>query len=268
MLLAGLGMGTWHQASLYRSMETCCRAIIAKNPLAEIAHANLGIVLAAQGRTQEAIAEYREALRINPGDTLTLNNLGMTFFELRQFSEAALNYREIVRLQPEYAQGHVNLAAALANQGNVAEAILQFRMALLLRPERVDLRYSLANALAMAGRPGDAAAQYEEVLRVAPLHAPSLNNLARILATNADPQFRKGDGALKLALLADKLTGGKNPAILNTLAAAYAEAGRFDEAVQTATQAADIARNAGQADLAGSIEQRLAAYQAHRPWRE
>ena len=92
------------------------------------------------------------------------------------------------------------------------------------------------------------------------------NNLARVLATSSQASLRNGNKAVILARQANQLTGGENPIILSTLAAAYAEAGRFPEAVETAQRALRLAETQSNTTLADAIRSQMKLYQAGLPF--
>jgi len=117
-------------------------------------------------------------------------------------------------------------------------------------------------------RVDEAMTQFSEAARLRPDWAEPLNIQAWTLATSSDSKVRNGTEAVKLAEKAADLTSHQQPAILNTLAAAYAEAGRFDEALTTANQALDLVKRANQNNLTVKIERAIALYQSHTPLHE
>jgi cytochrome c-type biogenesis protein CcmH/NrfG len=119
------------------------------------------------------------------------------------------------------------------------------------------IRKELGTTLLNLGKPRDAVGDFRKALELLPESVPVANNLAWILATSSDTALRDGEEAVRLAEQASKGTDGNNLGILDTLAAAYAEAGRFDEAVETAEKAVDLARSQGKKLLATDIEGRL-----------
>ena len=114
----------------------------------------------------------------------------------------------------------------------------------------------------------EAIAQYTEALRLEPDLSAALNNLAWIRAANAEAKFRDGAEAVGLAEHACRVTGYKQPVLVGTLAAAYAEAGRFDEAAATAEKARALALAAGQTDVAEKDQQLLELFKVHQPFHE
>jgi len=123
-------------------------------------------------------------------------------------------------------------------------------------------------ALAQRGRVEEAIAQYERALQIKPDYAESMNNLAWLLATCPDARIRDGTQAVKYAERACEQTHYGMTLFVGTLAAAYAEAGRFDEAIATAEKACALAEAAGEEGLLARNQQLLALYRAHQPYRE
>jgi Flp pilus assembly protein TadD len=148
----------------------------------------------------------------------------------------------------------------------MAEATLQFRELLRVRPD-ARTHYYLGLALDSLGQAEDALAHYREAVRLSPNTPLYLNDLAWLLATNPKPELRDGAEAVRLAERTCELSGGKEARFWGTLDAAYAEAGRFAEAIATATKARDLALAAGQPDIARRAEERLAFYRAGKPYR-
>ena len=197
------------------------------------AHFNLAFALRDMGHDAEAIRHYEDALRIRPDYVDALNNLGLALARAGRFKEAIARYEEALRVQTDNAQVHNNLGNALRQTGRLTEAL----------------------------------GHYQEALRVKPDSVSALTNLALIRATQGDPQFRNGEEAVRLAERVCALTGRENVGCLDTLAAAYAEARRFDDAVATAEQAVALARSAKQEALADEIVSRVALYRDRRPYR-
>jgi len=140
--------------------------------------------------------------------------------------------------------------------------------ALEISPGLVDARYHLGAALMINGQRAQALAQWRQALRQAPDNLRVLNDTAWVLATCADAALRNGTEAVTLAEHAVELTSGGDPALLATLAAAYAEAGRFDKAVEVEKRAADLATQQGTEPLAATLRTRLTQMQAKIPIRQ
>jgi Flp pilus assembly protein TadD len=155
----------------------------------------------------------------------------------------------------------------LLKDGRAEEAGQEFREALRIKPDDAWAHDNLASALAFRGDLAGAIAHYGEAARLRPDWPRTLSGMARIRAAAPDPALRNGAEAVALAQRACELTGRKDPAILDSLAVAYAEVGRFAEAVATAREAAALARSQGKADLAARIEQRQRLFEAGQPFR-
>ncbi len=156
-----------------------------------------------------------------------------------------------MRLDPEFSEAYGNLAWVLVGQGEVDEAIADFRKALRIDPH---------NTMAMK--------QWNTAIQLRPGDAALLGGMAWLLATSPEASLRDGAKAVELAQRAARLPGGRKPEILDTLAAAYAEAGRFPEAVKTAEEARTLAARRGNRALAAAIEKRLALYRKKLPVRD
>jgi len=231
-------------------------------------HYNLGVILADQGKFDEAIDHYSQALRLKPEDAEAHYNLGNALASQGKFKEAIAHYSEALRLKPNYANAHTKLAVALAENGRVQEAIDHYYEALRIEPNSSLTHLQLASVLARQGQAKQAIEHYQEALRLDPDSTIVLNNLAWILATNGRSNFRDGARAVQLAEKACTLSGYKNAVFLDTLAAAYAEGGRFHEALQTAQKAVELALAKGRPELAKDIEKRMQLYQAGKPFYE
>jgi len=244
------------------------RKVIQINPNDYIALYNLGHTLAARGRFDEAIGNYRKAIQINPNCFEALNNLGVALAAQRRFDEAIETYRKAIQINPNFSPVRDNLGQALSGQGRFDEAIESYGKAIQTDPNHADTHFNFGLALNQLGRTKEAVAQYREALKLNPELAVALNNLAWVRAVNSDDELRNGAEAVRLAERACELTHYNEPLFIRTLAAAYAESGRFPEAVTTAEKAEQLASSAGLKDLAGNNRQLLELYQAGKPYRE
>ncbi|HBZ71078.1 MAG TPA: hypothetical protein DEP35_15635, partial [Deltaproteobacteria bacterium] len=231
------------------------------------AHFNLGNHLGRVGRVEEAMAHYKEALRLQPDFAAAHDHLGNLLASLGRTQEAFAEWRETLRIEPKFADAHYHLGSYLASQGREDEAISHYEEALRLNPGFAEGHQSLAEVLARRGRTREAIAHYEEALRLRPALAGAARDLAWLRATDPEASNRDGGEAVQLALQALVLDG-MDPTGLDTLAAAYAEAGQFSQAIRAAERALDLVRAEGNAALAGEIETRLALYRAGRPFHQ
>jgi tetratricopeptide (TPR) repeat protein len=190
------------------------------------------------------------------------NSLATTLFRLHSPQEAISHWEQALRLNPDYVEVHNNLGNALAGTGKIGEAIAHYEQALRIKPDFAVAHINLANALAGTGKTGEAIAHDEQALRIKPDFAEAYNNLAWLLATHTPAEGGDAVRAADLAQRACELTSNRRAGYLDTLAAAYAAAGRFNEAVATAQKAIELARAAGQPKLVGEYEARLELYRS------
>jgi len=160
------------------------------------------------------------------------------------------------------------LGVALFRKGDVDGAIVEWRTTLALYPADPGTNTSLANGLVQKGLFGEAVGHFKVALQSEPDSATPLNNLAWLLSAAPDESVRNGAQAVDLALRLNRVTQQKNPFFIRTLAAAYAEAGRFEKAVETGKIASGLAHVQGQHQLAAKIEEEINLYREHRPFRD
>ena len=232
------------------------------------AHSNLGLALANRGQFDEAIAHYERSLKTNPRRAETHNNLGLALSRQGHLDAAIASYRQALELNPDYAQAHNNLGAALATRGQMDEAVTHFNNAVKLDPGNSKFRQNRDTAVAEWEASRQALARQRELLRSRPNDLALLNNIAWTLASNPNASLRNGTEAAELAQRAVQLSDGREPVILGTLAAAYAETGRFSLAVETAHKALELATRQNNRPLAESIQAKIPLYENRTPFRE
>jgi len=214
----------------------------------------------------EAIGHYELALRLKPNAAKTRRSLAKALLQQGRVAEAIGHLEQVLLANPGDAEAHNSLGVALFQLGRTPEAVAHLEQALRVNPEDGAALYNLGKALIRLGKAREAIGQYEHALRVNPEDVETQNDLACMLATCEDGSVRNGVRAVELAEKANQIARGKDPVILDTLAAAYAEAGRFGEAVRTAQAAIELAN--GQPEQVRQIQERLRLYQAGRPWHE
>ncbi len=250
---------------------------------------DLATELEEKGREEDAIAALKEAVALNPEDASTQNNLGVALAKTGRLGEGIPHFDRALALNPDSAEIHNSFGAALASlalkpgsteqnntlglsmtgQGKAEEAITHFKKAIAIAPEFVNAHENLGNAYYfLQGKALDALAQWRQVLLLEPNRVPVLTRMAWVLATSPEASVRNGTEAVKLAERAAQLSGRREPSILDALGAAYAEAGRYPEAVQTALRALDLSRQQKNSGLAAAISSRIALYEARTPARE
>jgi tetratricopeptide (TPR) repeat protein len=192
----------------------------------------------------------------------------MALGQVGKIEEAIAHYEQALRIKPDFAETHYNLGLALSRIGKIQDAIGHYEQALRLKPDYAEAHYNLGVALARLGRLPEAVGHWEQALRSRPNYAEAENNLAWLLATLAPAEGGDPVRAVTLAERACELTNNRVAGYLDTLAAAYAAAGRFNNAIATAQNAIGLARSAGQTQIASEIETRLELYRAGHPYRE
>jgi tetratricopeptide (TPR) repeat protein len=230
-----------------------------------MAHYNLGALLLYSGHLEEAIARLKKALTLDPRHPLVHRKLGDALMREGKVDEAIAHYQTALAVYTNFADARRNLAYAFLQRGRADEAIAQYQRALELEPGNLGALDNLGNAFLQKGRYREAAACFEKVLLAQPHYVLAENNLAWVLATAPDPSVRNGNKAVELALDVDKLSGGQNPIMIATLAAAYAEAGRFPEAVATIRRAMELATAQNNAAQITTFQMELGMYQAGTP---
>jgi protein O-mannosyl-transferase len=241
-------------------------AAIALNPRDGGARYNLANALADLGRLDEAIATYREAAAIDTSAAIRVN-LALALFRRGEIDEAMAAAQEGLRLAPDNPTAHYAIGLVLARKGDPASAVREHEEAIRLSPSFVEAHRERSLLLVSLGQPREAIVALREGLRAAPGHAEMSNALAWLLATATDPGLRDGAEAVALAEHVVSATGRRDAEALDTLGAAYAEAGRFADAARTAAEAAALARSAGNEALAAQFEARQREYERTRPHR-
>ena len=224
--------------------------------------------LAKKGRLAEAIAEWKKALALDPEDASAHNNLGALLLRQGDRAGAAAHLERALAVRADLPDAHSNLGLLLMAEGKLGAAVTHLRQSLELKPNSVETRVNLGGALLMRGEYAEAVEQLREALRLDPERAPVLDNLAWILATCPEPRVRDGADAVKLAERAVAVSPAGDIVALDTLGAAYAEAGRFPEALKTARHAAALATQSNDDARATDIKSRIALYESGRPYHE
>ena len=261
---ANLGLDRLEKGKVDEAIADLRKAVEIQPGLAE-ARTGLAYALLKKGEVKEAVSHFQVALEIQPGFAEAHAGLANALLKQGQTNEAVVRWEKALAIKPHYAQAHANLGDALFQQGRIGEAILQYQEMVKLEPGDAHAQFSLGQAFEGAGRIREAIAQYRAALKINFQTVQPLNNLAWILATNADASIRNGSEAVKLAEEANRVSRGENAGILDTLAAAYAEAGQFPEAVKTAERALSLAISQDKKTLADGLRKELRLYQAGFP---
>jgi protein O-mannosyl-transferase len=246
IIISALAWRAWMQTSYWRNTESLWQHALEINPDNDVAQYNAAMFSIKRGRVDEAIAHYETALRLHPNDNETQyhlspallhNGLGNALRRQGRLDEALAHYRKAVDLRDDLADAHSNLAALLAQRGQTSEAIAQYEKAIAIPPEDAASHLNLAALLSQSGRDDQAIVHYRRALQIAPQSVAVLNALAWILTTSSHDSVKNPIEAVALAEKANELTEGKDPLVLRTLAATYAEVGRSTEAIAAVQRA-------------------------------
>jgi tetratricopeptide (TPR) repeat protein len=177
---------------------------------------------------------FSDVIRKNPTSWMAHNTLGVELLQQEKYDEALPHFEAAIKIKPNHAMAHCNIGHVMIRRGDLTAAITEFREAFKYDTNLVE----------------------------------AMQPLVWIEATSVNPKLRNGPEAVRVGEQAARVTQGENPLILDALAAAYAENGQFDLAIETTKKAIDIASSAGATPLANDIRTRLRSFMAHRPHRE
>ncbi len=241
---------------------------ISLNPDYAVAHFDLGRVYAQMNKPEDATRHLKIVLDLIPVHKRARLDLGTLLMVQQHYRDAIACYSEGIAIHPESAEMHRALGDALVYAGEHTSAIPRYHRALELGSKHDKMYSQLATAMIKTGRHDEAVDVYRAAIANSPDDVACLNGLAWLLATSPHTHIRNGVDAVRLTERAAVLTGYTNPAVLDTLAAAYAEIGDFDNAVETAGKASDIAAKELPDNVAAEIRNRIACYRDHRPYRQ
>ncbi len=229
---------------------------------------NLGVTLAQMGRVDEAVSAFTETLKLQPDHAEAHYNLAIAALTRSEPDEANRHLAEALRIRPDYPEAHAAMGDLLASQNRLPDAAQQYSEALKANPDFTVARCKLARVLMGEGNAEEAVSMYRTAIQAMPDQPAIAGELAWILATHPDARIRNGAEAVRLAEAAcRKAPPLQQPTLVATLAAAYAEAGRFDDAVRAQQKALELARAAGQENLVPAIEARIAQFKQRQPVR-
>ena len=237
------------------------------NPADFEARDHLGVALLRRGRPDEALAQFRKVVADRPNDFDAHYNSGLAWMMQERFPEAIAAFGRALEIVPADATCHNDIGIALLRAGNSAEGVVHLRRAVAINRDFTQAHRNLGNALYLQADHAAALEQWREVLRREPNDFTVLNQAAWVQATSPDAALRHGAAAVELATKAVRLSGG-GPEFLDTLSAAYAEAGNFPEAIATAERALGLAVTTAKTKLAEGLKTRLALYRKGAPFRE
>ncbi len=233
---------------------------------------NLGTMLASDqsapgnsGKVEEAISCFGRAQQIDPASKLSYYNLGVALFRKGETEQAIAQYRKALEIDPNFSDAHLNLGNALRKTGHIDEAIDHLRKAVKITPDYAPAYASLGLLFYERGEHKEAIDAWQQALALDPDQADVQNNLAWLLATSPVASLRNGVKAVGLAEKSSQLKEGRSATVLRTLAAAYAEAGRYEEAAANARRALALAAAEKNDTLTGVLSKEIEIYEAKEP---
>lgn len=215
-----------------------------------------------------ALTVMRQAEQVTPDDARIHNDLAAVLYLQGDNNGAIAEVREALKISPWMAQAHFNLGAFLLEQGQAGEAVTELERTLDMNPSFPSGEQALAQAYGVEHRDAAALTHWRKAIEEDPESVTALVGAARILASASDASLRNGAEAVKLAGRANELTKGADPTVLDTLGAAYAEAGKFPDAMATAQRALNLATSQGNGALGQMIAARIRLYQENRAYRD
>ncbi len=267
-------------------------------PQAPGPYQNRGEIFRQQGKFDEAIEQFNEVLKLQPGVLMTLLHRADAYMADKRFQEALADIEIVLEKQPSFVAAHRLRAEILTRLDRLAEAIDKIERVSAAMPDQIELKNQLALYYLVAKQPSKAIEAYSDILdqqpnnfsalqsrgdafltigkhaeaisdftralKLKPEDTTLLNNLAWVLATSPEDGLRDGDRALELATRACELTGYNTPHILSTLAAALAETGDFEAAIERSQQAVNL----NDPEHGEQLVKELESYQQGNPWRE
>jgi Flp pilus assembly protein TadD len=237
-MIGCLVMLTWGGYELARARGWSLRALGA---MAVLVLAGCGVATRIQaGYWKSTETLFAHALAVTENNYLAEVMLGSALSEAGKENEATVHFEAALRIKPDYARAYAGLGK---------------------------LMLARADAAVRRGAVQEAVGDYREALRFDPELVAAMNNLAWILATHSDDRVRNGAEAVALAERAALLTRRQSVTALDTLGAAYAEAGRFAEALKTVDEALNLARASGKTNSVPELNAMRRLYEQGRPYR-
>ena len=272
-----LSVCAWKQTTYWRNSETLWTRTLAVTTDNDVALTNFGTSLMERGQLDDALSYFQRALAVRSRSehrhySLSLavihDSVGNVLARKGRLDDAIVHLRQAIELRPDYPDAHYNLGTALFQKGDLDGAIAEWRTTLSIHPYDAGAHTSLGNALVQKGLLAEAVDHYEKALQSEPDSILPLNNLAWVMSTGPDDSLRNNKIAVQLATKANQLSKESNPVFIRTLAAACAQAGQFEKAIETARRALEQANAQGVRDLAIQIQEDVDLYQRRTPVRD
>jgi tetratricopeptide (TPR) repeat protein len=274
LICAAMMAGTSRQTGVWRNSLTLFGHAVKVDPNNAVAHYNLGLAQALRGGVAEPIHHFERAIALHhshkqfPDVYKAYNNLGFILGQQGRWAEATNHLAEAHGRRPHDPDVLFAYGSVLTQAGDFPQAIALLEQVVEQRPAVPEPALQLARALEGAGRIPEAERQLRRALRDGPPSAEVMDRLAWLLATSPDSRVRNGTEAIELSTRANQLVRTNNPALMLTAAAALAEAGQFDAALEKARIAAELATRLTQTNTATTAEKLLKDFTARRANRD
>ena len=267
-------------------------------PQSVVPNQQLGEIHRINGDYEEALKQFSEVLARKPEEVITLIHRAEIYLRKKRFEEALADVDKVLEKQPMLVLARRLRAEVLFNMERQEDAIKEMTLLVEAAPKELELKLQLAlylqfnrqngeaieiysqvleqepanaevlrtrgDAYLTQGDHAEAIADFEAALELTPEDTPLLNNLAWVLATSPDDVLRDGKRAVELATKACDLTEYSKPHILSTLAAAFAESGDFDNAIEWSEKAVAM----DDTEQEEQLSKELSSYRGGQPWRE
>jgi arylsulfatase A-like enzyme/tetratricopeptide (TPR) repeat protein len=252
----------------YGLAESECHHLISERPSFYRPYFNLAKIAMKQSNYAEAVSNFEKVIELKPDNVYSYEGLGAAYEAQGQFDKAVLGYAKALEVRPDYVEAYYQMALCFYELGEFLAPDEYITAALKNNPSYVDAAISLAEKLLERRQIRLAYEHYLRILEIRDDSVTVLNALAWIEAACGIEELRNPEQAVERALLACKMTDYGTPEVVDTLAVAYAAAGRFREARETAHKAMQVAQSAGNNALAQRIKSRLDLYKVEKSFRD
>lgn len=263
-----LSLWTYSRNNVWADERTLWKDCAQKSPHKARSLYNLAISFFNKKQYPEAAAYYSRTLQIDPNRFDAYEGLAFCAVETDDPNKAVEFAGRALKLNPKSAKAHLTFGRSYYKKQELQKALDEYNIALSLDPRLHQAYNGMGTIYYGYNKYEDAKKFWEKALKIKPDYPEALNNLAWLLATSIDKNFQNPAKACQLAEYACKITNFTQPDLLDTLAAAYAQAGDFKKAIETATKAIRLAKEKQNMTLADQISQRLNTYKNNKPWFE
>lgn len=260
------GASYLHEGKINEAISALNKTI-EMEPSTFLGYSARGYAYGEKSQIDKAISDYSRAIELNPGYVDVYINRGIAYRKNGQFDKAISDYTSAIELNPRNADAYFNRGIAYKKKGDFDKAISDYTRAIEIDPMYANGYHNRGNAYRESGQLDKAISDYSRAIELNPGNLTAYNNLAWFYATCPDEKYRDGVKAVDLAEKALKIK--QCSYILDTLAAAYAEAGRFEDAVTAQKMAIDLLKKEETSkNLIDRYVERLNFWKTNRPWRE